>query len=244
MLDKAKHVPNANSIHSLRFIVSGGAPLTRDVHEGLVAVLGVPVLEHYGSSEAAQICANLAPPGPSKPGTCGIPAAGTLMIVAEDGRQLAADERGEILVRGPTVISGYLDAPDLNRVAFVNGWFRTGDIGSLDRDGFLTLHGREQDLINRGGEKVSPLEIDHALLRHPEVAEAAAFAIPHRRLGEDIAAAVVLREGARATPMDLREFLASQLALFKVPRRIVLVDHLPKGVTGKIQRQRLVEHFK
>ena len=244
MLDKVKHVPNANSIHNLRLIVSGGAPLTREVHEGLVAVLGVPVLEHYGSSEAAQICANLPPPGPSKSGTCGIPVAGTLMIVAEDGRQLAADERGEIWVRGPTVISGYLDAPDLNRAAFVNGWFRTGDIGSLDRDGFLTLHGREQDLINRGGEKVSPLEIDHALLRHPEVAEAAAFAIPHRRLGEDIAAAVVLKEGARATQMDLREFLASQLALFKVPRRIILVDHLPKGVTGKIQRQRLVEHFK
>ena len=244
MLDKAKHVPNANSIHSLRFIVSGGAPLTRDVHEDLAAVLGVPVLEHYGSSEAAQICANLPPPGPSKPGTCGIPVAGTLMIVAENGRQLAADERGEILVTGPTVITGYLDAPDLNRVAFVNGWFRTGDIGSLDGDGFLTLHGREQDLINRGGEKVSPLEIDHALLRHPEVAEAAAFAIPHRRLGEDIAAAVVLRKGARVTPMDLREFLSSQLALFKVPRRIVLVDHLPKGVTGKIQRQRLAEHFK
>jgi acyl-CoA synthetase (AMP-forming)/AMP-acid ligase II len=166
------------------------------------------------------------------------------MIVAEDGRPLGADECGEILVRGPTVIRGYLDAPGLNCAAFVNGWFRTGDIGSLDGDGFLTLHGREQDLINRGGEKVSPLEIDQALLRHPEVAEAAAFAIPHRRLGEDIAAAVVLREEAKTSPMDLREFLASQLALFKVPRRIILVDHLPKGATGKIQRHRLVEHFK
>jgi oxalate---CoA ligase len=142
------------------------------------------------------------------------------------------------------VISGYLEAPELNRNAFVNGWFRTGDIGSLDIDGFLTLHGREKEIINRGGEKISPLEIDQALLRHPEVAEAAAFAIPHLRLGEDIAAAVVLKEGARLTPMDLREFLASQLALFKVPRRIVLVDHLPKGVTGKILRRRLVEHFK
>jgi acyl-CoA synthetase (AMP-forming)/AMP-acid ligase II len=243
MLDKAKHVPDANSIHSLRFIVSGGAPLTRDVYEGLVTVLGVPVLEHYGASEAAQICANLAPPGPSKPGTCGIPPEGTLMIVGEDGRQLAPDERGEILVGGPNVISGYLEAPELNRNAFINGWFRTGDIGSLDADGFLTLHGREKELINRGGEKISPLEIDHALLRHPEVAEAAAFAVPHPRLGEDVAAAVVLREGARVTPMELREFLASQLALFKVPRRIVLVNHLPKGVTGKVQRQRLVEHF-
>ena len=166
------------------------------------------------------------------------------MIVAKDGGELAADDRGEILVGGPTVISGYLDAPELNRVAFVNGWFRTGDIGSFDADGFLTLHGREKEFINRGGEKISPLEIDHALLRHPEVAEAAAFAMPHPRLGEDIAAAVVLRAGAKVTPMDLREFLASRLALSKIPRRIVLVDHLPKGVTGKIQRQRLVEHFK
>ena len=165
------------------------------------------------------------------------------MIVGEDGRQLAPDERGEILVGGPNVISGYLEAPELNRNAFINGWFRTGDIGSLDADGFLTLHGREKELINRGGEKISPLEIKHALLRHPEVAEAAAFAVPHPRLGEDVAAAVVLREGARVTPLDLREFLTSQLALFKVPRRIVLVDHLPKGTTGKIQRKRLVDHF-
>ena len=244
MLDKAKIVPNANSIHSLRLIVSGGAPLTPDVYEGLAAVLGVPVLEHYGASEAAQICANLPPPGPSKPGTCGIPTEGTLKIVGEDGHQLAPNERGEILVGGPNVISGYLEAPELNRNAFVNGWFRTGDIGSLDTDGFLTLHGREKEIINRGGEKISPLEIDQAILRHPEVAEAAAFAIPHPRLGEDVAAAVVLKEGARVSPMDLREFLASQLALFKVPRRIVLVDHLPKGVTGKILRRRLVEHFK
>jgi acyl-CoA synthetase (AMP-forming)/AMP-acid ligase II len=244
MLDKAKIVPNANSIHSLRLIVSGGAPLTPDVYEGLAAVLGVPVLEHYGASEAAQICANLPPPGPSKPGTCGIPTEGTLKIVGEDGHQLAPNERGEILVGGPNVISGYLEAPELNRNAFINGWFRTGDIGSLDTDGFLTLHGREKEIINRGGEKISPLEIDQAILRHPEVAEAAAFAIPHPRLGEDVAAAVVLKEGARVSPMDLREFLASQLALFKVPRRIVLVDHLPKGVTGKILRRRLVEHFK
>ena len=244
MLDKVKHIVQAHSIHSLRFIVSGGAPLAEEVHDGLVNVLGVPVLEHYGASEAAQICSNLPPPGPSKTGTCGIPPDGVLMIAGEDGRQLAVGETGEILVRGANVISGYLDAPELNRNAFINGWFRTGDIGSLDRDGFLRLYGREKEIINRGGEKISPLEIDQALLRHPKVAEAAAFAIPHLRLGEDIAAAVVLKEGERVTPMDLREFLASQLALFKVPRRIVLVDHLPKGVTGKILRRRLVEDFK
>ena len=140
--------------------------------------------------------------------------------------------------------SGYLDAPDLNRASFVDGWFRTGDIGSLDTEGFLTLHGRKTEMINRGGEKISPAEIDDALQRHPDVAEAAAFAVPHPRLGEDVAAAVVLREGATVTPLELREFLLPSLAQFKIPRRIVFVDRLPKGATGKVQRQRLVEGLK
>ena len=244
MLDKTKQISGVNLLHCLRFIVSGGAHLPRDVNERLTTVLGVPVLEHYGASEAAQICANLPPPGPAKIGTCGIPPDGTLMVAAKDGRKLAAGEQGEILIRGPNVFSGYLAAPELNCEAFINGWFRTGDIGSLDSDGFLTLHGREKELINRGGEKISLLEIDHALQLHPDVAEAAAFAVPHSRLGEDVAAAVVLRTGARVTPMDLREYLTSQLAVFKVPRRIVLVDRLPKGATGKIKRQELVEHYK
>jgi acyl-CoA synthetase (AMP-forming)/AMP-acid ligase II len=244
MLDKTKQRPDVRSIHSLRFVVSGGAPLTREVRQGLSAVLGVPVLEHYGSSEAAQISANLPPPGPFKPGTCGIPAKGTVKIVAESGREVAPGEHGEILLGGPTVTSGYLDAPELNRGSFVDGWFRTGDIGSLDGDGFLTLHGRKTEMINRGGEKISPAEIDEALQRHPDVAEAAAFAVPHPRLGEDVATAVVLREGATATPIELREFLLPRLAQFKIPRRIVFVDRLPRGATGKVQRQRLKESLK
>jgi oxalate---CoA ligase len=241
MFDKTKALPNARSIHSLRFVVSGGAPLTLEVREGLAAALGVPVLEHYGSSEAAQISANLPPPRPFKVGTCGIPGKGTVKIVDEGGREVAACEHGEILLGGPTVTSGYLDAPELNRASFVDGWFRTGDIGSIDDDGFLTLHGRKTELINRGGEKISPSEIDDALQRHPDVAEAAAFAAPHPRLGEDVAAAVVLREGATVTPLELREFLLPRLAQFKIPRRIVFVDRLPKGTTGKVQRQRLKE---
>jgi oxalate---CoA ligase len=119
--------------------------------------------------------------------------------------------------------------------------FRTGDIGSIDSDGFLTLHGRKTEMINRGGEKVSPAEVDEALQRHPDVAEAAAFAVPHPRLGEDVAAAVVLREGVTATQLELREFLLKSLAQFKIPRRIVFVDRLPKSATGKVQRQRLRE---
>jgi oxalate---CoA ligase len=241
MFDKTKLLPSARSIHSLRFIVSGGAPLTQEVREGLSAALGVPVVEHYGSSEAAQISANLPPPAANRPGTCGIPGKGTVKIVAESGREVSPGEHGEIMLGGPTVTSGYLDAPELNLMSFVGGWFRTGDIGSIDADGFLTLHGRKTEMINRGGEKISPTEIDEALLRHPDVAEAAAYAVPHSRLGEDVAAAVVLKEGAMATPLELREFLLPRLAKFKIPRRIVFVDRLPKGATGKVQRQRLKE---
>jgi acyl-CoA synthetase (AMP-forming)/AMP-acid ligase II len=244
MLDKTKPLSNVRSIHTLRFVVSGGAPLTREVREGLSGALGVPVLEEYGSSEAAQISANLPPPGPARPGTCGIPPKGTVKIVAESGCEVSAGERGEILLRGPTVTSGYLDAPELNSTSFVDGWFRTGDIGSLDADGFLTLHGRKTEMINRGGEKISPAEVDEALQLHPEVAEVAAFAVPHPRLGEDVAAAVVLIEGATVTPLELRKFLLPSLAQFKIPRRIVFVDRLPKGATGKVQRLRLAEGLK
>jgi oxalate---CoA ligase len=244
MLDKTKPLSNAGSFHRLRFVATGGMPLTREVREGLAAALGVPVLEHYGSSEAGQSSSNLAPPGPYKPGTCGIPENGVVKIVGENGREASAGEQGEILLTGPTVTSGYLDAPELNRAAFVDGWFRTGDIGSLDADGFLTLHGRKTEMINRGGHKISPAEIDDALQRHPAVAEAAAFGTPHPRLGEDVAAAVVLREGAMVTPLELREFLLPTLAQFKIPRRVVFVDRLPKGATGKVQRLRLAEGLK
>jgi acyl-CoA synthetase (AMP-forming)/AMP-acid ligase II/thioesterase domain-containing protein len=239
VLDQTKSAAPAKAAHALRFVLSGGAPLPRSVQQGLQATLGVPVVEHYGSSEAAQIAANTLQPGRSRPGTCGIPWPGTLMIAGADGNSLPAGEPGEILLRGPTVISGYLDAPELNRESFVDGWFRTGDLGSLDEDGFLTLHGRQKDQINRGGEKILPAEIDEALLRHPAVAEAAAFSVPHPRLGEDIAAAVVLRPGMAASAVELRKFLHDQVAPFKVPRKIVFRDRLPKGRTGKVVRREL-----
>jgi oxalate---CoA ligase len=238
VLDKAM-LPGAFSAHILRFVVSGGAPLPHNVLTGLKDALGVPVLEHYGTSETAQISANLPGSGAARPGTCGIPPKGILMIAREDGSEADAGERGEVRVRGPTVMSGYLDAPELNRLAFTRGWFRTGDVGSLDEDGFLTLHGRETELINRGGEKIAPAEIDEALMRHPAVLEAAAYAVQHPRLGQDIAAAVVLRPGSAVSQDDLRAFLATQLADFKVPRRIVFQDELPKGPTGKVQRLKL-----
>ena len=243
IFDETRSRLDAKTMHSLRFVLSGGAPLPPDIREGLQHVLGIPVVEHYGSSEAAQISANLPQPDRSKPGTAGTPWPDTVMIVGENGRQLPPGEPGEILVRGPTVMSGYLDAPELNRASFVDGWFKTGDIGSLDEEGFLTLHGREKDLINRGGEKVWPIEIDDALTKHPAVAEAAAFGVPHPRLGEDVAAAVVLNPAMVASPTDLRAYLSDKLASFKIPRRIIVVDQLPKGLTGKVLRRRLSESF-
>ena len=234
---------DAKTGHSLRFILSGGAPLPQNVLKGLQAAFGIPVVEHYGSSEAAQISANLPPAGRSKPGTCGIPPNGTIIIVGDDGRRLPPGEQGEILVGGPTVISGYLNAPELNSASFIDGWFRSGDIGSIDEEGFLTLHGRKHDVINRGGEKIAPAEIDEALMRHPAVLEAAAFSIPHPRLGEDVAAVVALRPGMTVSPFELRRYLQDQIALFKVPRRIIVRDQIPKGTTGKIKRRLLTESW-
>ena len=241
ILDHTKSRADAKTGHSLRFILSGGAPLPADIRDGLEQTLGLPVLDHYGFSEAAQIATNLPPPGPSKLGTCGIPWPETVIIVGENGQRLPPGELGEVLARGPTVMSGYLNAPELNLSRFVNGWFKTGDIGSLDEDGFLALHGRKDDLINRGGDKISPGEIDDALIRHPAVAEAAAFAVPHRRLGEDVAAAVVLRPGMTVTPVELRGYLQQHLASFKVPRRVVIRSQMPKGQTDKIVRRQLAE---
>jgi acyl-CoA synthetase (AMP-forming)/AMP-acid ligase II/thioesterase domain-containing protein len=241
VLDKAENLKDAPAAHTLRFVVSGGAPLLKEVQDDLQRILGVPVLEHYGSSEAAQIATNLPPPGPNRPGTCGQPWPDIVTIVGEDGHPLPAGERGEIWVRGPTVTSGYLDAPELNQAAFIKGWFRTGDIGSLDGDGFLSLHGRLSEIINRGGEKIAPAEIESALLRHPAIAEAAAFAIAHPRLGDDVAAAVIPHPGAQTTPAELRQFLQLELASFKIPRHILFLDQLPKGATGKVQRRRLRE---
>jgi acyl-CoA synthetase (AMP-forming)/AMP-acid ligase II len=241
VLEKAQLRPDARTMHALRLVSSAGARVPREVQESLQNVLGVPVLEHYGSSETAQISSNQPPPGPSKPGTCGVPWPDIIQIVGEDGRPVASGEKGEILVRGPSVMSGYLNAPELNQLVFSDGWYRTGDIGSIDEQGFLSLHARKRELINRGAEKIAPLEIDHALHRHPAVAEAAAYAVPHPRLGEDVAAAVVLRPGSKVTPDELRAFLGEQLATFKIPRRISFVDRLPRGITGKVQRSRLNE---
>jgi acyl-CoA synthetase (AMP-forming)/AMP-acid ligase II len=179
----------------------------------LERTFGVPVIEAYGMTEAAhQIASNPVPPGVRKAGTVGLAAGPEVAIIDEGGRFLPPGEVGEIAIRGANVTRGYESNPEANREAFVGGWFRTGDQGVLDADGYLTITGRLKEIINRGGEKIAPREVDEALLGHPAVAQAVTFAAPHSSLGEDVAAAVVLKPGAGATEEELRRFAAGQLA--------------------------------
>jgi len=225
--------------HSLRFIRSGTATLPAFVRQGLEKQLGVPVLEGYGLSETGTLAANGVAPERRKAGTVGKAWPDDVAIRAEDGRLLPPGMVGEIVARGPSVSPGYLYNDEANRMAFVDGWFRTGDLGSIDAEGFLTVIGRIKEFISRGGEKISPYEVECALLSHPCVREAAAFAIPHPRLGEDVAAAIVLFHGAKTTAADVRAFLVGHLAPFKIPQHVFIMPELPKGPTGKILRAQL-----
>jgi acyl-CoA synthetase (AMP-forming)/AMP-acid ligase II/thioesterase domain-containing protein len=227
----------ASSGHRLRLVRSSSAPLPPTVARGLEEAFGVPVIEAYGMTEAAhQMASNPLPPRPRKTGSVGLPAGPEIAVLGADGRILPPGALGEVGIRGSGVFAGYEANPEANAAAFTSGWFRTGDQGVVDDDGYLFLRGRLKELINRGGEKISPREIDEALLGHPAVAEAVAFGVPDERLGEDVAAAVVLRPGAAAEPAELQQFLAGAVADFKVPRRLLVVDAIPKGPTGKLQR--------
>lgn len=218
-----------------RFIRSSSAPLPPVVMERLEATFGAPVLESYGMTEAShQMASNPLPPAPRKGGSVGIGIGVDVAIMDDTGALLPQGSTGEVVVRGGNVVDGYENNPEANASAFTNGWFRTGDQGLLDSDGYLCLTGRLKELINRGGEKISPLEIDDVLLRHPAVAEALAFAVPHKTLGEEVHAAVVVN--GSVSEQDLRTHCAQSLADFKVPRRIHMLEALPRGATGKLQR--------
>ena len=225
----------------LRFIRSSSASLPGPVMEQLEAVFGCPLVESYGMTEASHQMASNPLAGPRKPGSVGQAAGPEVAIMDDDGIILPQGEIGEVVIRGPNVTAGYEANPDANAKAFTNGWFRTGDQGAFDAEGYLTLTGRLKELINRGGEKVSPLEVDGVLSAHPAVAQALTFAMPHAKLGEEVAAAVVLREGAACTERELRDFAAQQLADFKVPRKVVFLPEIPKGATGKLMRIGLAE---
>ena len=225
---------------SLRLIRSASATLPPNVLGELESLFGVPVIETYGMTEAAsQIAAN--PLGRRKAGSVGLPAGAEIAIMDGEGRRLPPGERGEIALRGPTITRGYDNDPAANETAFRNGWFRTGDVGYVDSDGYLFIVGRLKDIINRGGQKVAPTEVEEILLSHPDVVDAAVFSISHRRLDEDVAAAVVLREDAKISPHALRQYARERLARFKVPGLIRIVPAITKSHSGKVQRSGLAE---
>ncbi|MDB5077122.1 MAG: Non-ribosomal peptide synthetase component, partial [Chloroflexi bacterium] len=237
VLDAAPDHHAVVSNAKLRLIRSASAPLPGPVFTGLERVFGVPVIEAYGMTEAShQMAANPLPPYSRKIGSVGIAAGPEIAVVDEAGVALPAGQVGEVVIRGANVTAGYSGNPEANQNAFLNGWFRTGDQGHVDEDGYLFLTGRLKEIINRGGEKISPREIDDVLLEHPAIAQAVTFAVPHPSLGEDVAAAVVLRPGAAVNISELRTFAAARIADFKVPRKIRFLDELPKGPTGKLQR--------
>jgi acyl-CoA synthetase (AMP-forming)/AMP-acid ligase II len=221
----------------LRFIRSSSASLPATLLAELEQTFGVPVIEAYGMTEAAhQIASNPLPPARRKPGSVGLPAGPAIAIMGDDGHPVASGERGEIVIRGGNVMKGYEATIEVNASAFIDGWFRTGDQGTLDPDGYLTITGRLKEIINRGGEKISPREVDEVMLEHPAVLQCVTFAVPHKMLGEDVAAAVVLREGSHAEPEELRHFVAARLADFKVPLKILIMTEIPMGASGKLQR--------
>ena len=226
----------------LRFIRSSSSSLPPQVLEQLEATFHCPVIEAYGMTEAAhQMASNPLPPAEHRPGSVGLAAGPEISIMNEAGDLLAPGEVGEVVIRGPNVTRGYENNPKANDSAFTHGWFRTGDQGVIDAAGYLSLTGRLKELINRGGEKISPREVDEILLDHEAVEQALTFALPHDMLGEDVGAAVVLRDGKEASERELRDFCAVRLADFKVPRKIVFLKEIPKGATGKLMRIGLAE---
>jgi len=230
--------------NSLRFIRSCSAALPNSVRCELEQRFAVPVLEAYGMTEAThQIACNPLPPALRKAGSVGLAAGVEVAIFNERGRPFGPDCEGEIVIRGASVISGYLGDPSATEQSFTGGWFRTGDIGLIDRDGYIFLKGRSKELINRGGIKISPHEIEEVLLEHSNVAEAVVFAVPDWRLGEEVAAAVVLRHSSPTAANDIREFASRRLSDFKLPRQLVFLPEIPKGPTGKLQRVGLAAKF-
>ncbi|MCF8485029.1 MAG: acyl--CoA ligase [Rhodobacteraceae bacterium] len=245
ILSRAERNADVIAATPLRFLRSSSASLPAQVMRALEATFGAPVIEAYGMTEAAhQMASNPLTPGAQKPGSVGV-AAGPLLRIAHEVENRLIDGTGEVVISGPNVTPGYERNPDANaKNFFVEGglrWFRTGDQGALDTEGYLSLTGRLKEIINRGGEKISPLEVDGVLMDHPAVAQVVTFAMAHPKLGEEVGAAVVLREGHSATERDIRDFAASRMADFKVPRRVIILDEIPKGATGKLQRIGLAE---
>ncbi len=221
----------------LRFIRSSSSSMPPQVIAELERVFHAPLIESYGMTEAAhQMASSPLPPAKRIPGSVGLAAGPEIAIMDEQGGLVAPGQIGEVVIRGDNVATAYENNAAANAEAYVHGWFRTGDQGVLDAEGYLTLTGRLKEIINRGGEKISPREVDEVLMDHPAIAQVVTFGMPHDKLGEDVAVAVVLREGHQLSERELRDFAASRLADFKVPRKVLFMAEIPKGATGKLQR--------
>ena len=243
ILAQARLDPDQVAGIRLRLVRSASAPLPPLVFAELERTFGTSVIEFYGMTETASapIACNPLPPRRSKPGSVGIPVGLDVAILNDRGDALPAGQTGHVTVRGGSVMPGYDGDVVATAAAFIGDWFKTGDQGFFDDEGYLYLSGRTREMINRGGENIAPREVDEALLEHPAVAEAVTFAVPHATLGEDVAAALVLRPNVDATAKDIRQFAAGRLADFKVPRQVLIIAQLPKGSTGKVQRIGLAE---
>ncbi len=246
ILDQAHLQPEKVKQTHLRCIRSASSPLAPSIIAELEAVFAAHLLETYGMTEASSAVASTRlPPYVRKAGSVGLPPGSSrVCIMDEAGNMLSTNTLGEICIGGENVIAGYENNPVANAASYVNGWLRTGDLGYLDEDGYIFITDRVKEIINRGGEKVSPREVDATLLRHPAVKQAATFAIPHPTLGEDVAAAVVLQAGQTVSMQELRQFAASHLTDYKIPRQIVFLKEIPKNALGKIQRTGLAGKLK
>ena len=235
--DKAKKL-------NLRFIRSSSASLPPVIFEQLNDIFQTPIIEAYGMTEAThQMASNPLPPAIQKPGLVGIPAGPEICIMNDKNEKLSQGQIGEICIKGDNVTNGYENNPEANKQSFVNNWFRTGDEGFFDKDGYLKISGRLKEIINKGGEKISPLEVDNILMDFPPIDQALCFGYKDKMLGEDIAAAIKLKENKSCTEDDIKSYANEKLAKFKIPKKIFIVEDIPKGATGKLQRIGLAKKF-
>ena len=235
--DKAKKL-------NLRFIRSSSASLPPAIFEQLNDIFKTPVIEAYGMTEAThQMASNPLPPAIQKPGLVGMPAGPEICIMNDKNEKLSQGEIGEICIKGDNVTNGYENNPEANKQSFVNDWFRTGDEGFFDEDGYLKISGRLKEIINKGGEKISPLEVDNILMDFPPIDQALCFGYKDKMLGEDIAVAIKLKENKSCTEDDIKSYANEKLAKFKIPKKIFIVEDIPKGATGKLQRIGLAKKF-
>ena len=235
--DKAKKL-------NLRFIRSSSASLPPAIFEQLNDIFETPVIEAYGMTEAThQMASNPLPPAIQKPGLVGMPAGPEICIMNDKNEKLSQGEIGEICIKGDNVTNGYENNPEANKQSFVNDWFRTGDEGFFDEDGYLKISGRLKEIINKGGEKISPLEVDNILMDFPPIDQALCFGYKDKMLGEDIAVAIKLKENKSCTEDDIKSYANEKLAKFKIPKKIFIVEDIPKGATGKLQRIGLAKKF-